>query len=206
MPFVTFSNNVKDKGDSFLITYVSLFFVHIAAPGHAQICMSLKEEKNKKKTCNIGIKMRNKKWYKISVCVMFLINVILFSRWFRLELNAYKWVSQTPPPSPRPPSPSGWRWVWLWDTTKSKWSSYPCFPSATCLGPNALDPFDPLLLKPLKAPRSSAQGLFECVYTLGTQTALYGQPDVGSSADNCVFVQNQKKKDKMNPRTTFRCM
>lgn len=37
-----------------------VFFVHIAAPGHAQICMSLKEEekkiKKRQKTCNIGIK------------------------------------------------------------------------------------------------------------------------------------------------------
>lgn len=86
-------------------------------------------------------------------------------------------TNSQPPPTPNlpvaeggygfgtPPSPNG--------------ALIPVFPSATCLGPNALDPFDPLSLKPLKAPRSSAQGLFECVYTLGTQTTLYGQQDVG---------------------------
>lgn len=50
MPFVTFSNNVKTKGTVFfMITYVSFVFVHIAAPDHAQICMSLKEEKKREK-------------------------------------------------------------------------------------------------------------------------------------------------------------
>lgn len=38
-----------------------LVFVHIAAPDHAPNCMSLKEEKKKKKTCNIGIKREFKK-------------------------------------------------------------------------------------------------------------------------------------------------
>lgn len=66
-----FSNNVKKQKGTVVwffvfffkkITYVSLFFVHIAAPGHAQICMSLKEEeKNKKETKNLQYWHKNKK-------------------------------------------------------------------------------------------------------------------------------------------------
>lgn len=66
MPFVTFSNNVKNKGDgSFFFVFYNItlvcFLYILQLQIIAQICMSLKEEKNEKKTCNIGIKMRNKK-------------------------------------------------------------------------------------------------------------------------------------------------
>lgn len=49
----------------------------------------------------------------------------------------------------------------------------PLLLSTMCLGPNALYPLDPLLLKPLKAPSCSAANL--CPHSRNTGS-LYGQP------------------------------